>query len=62
MTSVLYSEMKYMLTVNEAARMLGISIHTVYNLIKSGELKCKRMSIRKTRIPAEEIQRYINEH
>ena len=54
--------MKYMLTVRETAKILGTSIHTVYRLIESGELKCKKMSVRKTMIPAEEIERYISEH
>ena len=51
-----------MLTVRETAKILGISIHTVYRLIESGELKCKKMSVRKTMITAEEIERYISEH
>ena len=60
--SIQYTEIKYMLTVNEASRMLGVSIHTVYRLIESCDLKCKRISIRKTLIPAVEIERYISEH
>ena len=60
--SIQYTEIKYMLTVNEASRMLGVSIHTVYRLIESWDLKCKRISIRKTLIPAVEIERYISEH
>lgn len=51
-----------MLTVSEASKMLGVSIHTVYRLIESGALKCKKMSVRKTLIPAHEIERYISEH
>lgn len=62
MKSIQYTETKYMLTVSETARMLGVSIHTVYKLIESGALKCKKMSVRKTMIPADEIERYINEH
>ena len=62
MKSIPYTEMKYMLTVRETEKILGISIHTVYRLIESGELKRKKMSVRKTMIPAEEIERYISEH
>lgn len=62
MQSIQYTETKYMLTVSEALRMLGVSIHTVYRLIESGALKCKKMSVRKTLIPAHEIERYISEH
>lgn len=46
MKSIQYTETKYMLTVNEASKMLGVSIHTVYRLIESGDLKCKKMSVR----------------
>lgn len=62
MTSIQFTETKYMLTVNEASKMLNVSIHTVYRLIEQNKLKCKKMSVRKTMIPAEEIKRYINEN
>ena len=62
MTSIQFTETKYMLTVNEASKMFGVSIHTVYKLIESGSLKCKKMSVRKILIPAHEIERYISEH
>lgn len=62
MKSIQYTETKYILTVSAAARMLGVSIHTIYKLIEAGALKCKKMSERKTMISAEEIERYINEH
>lgn len=60
MTSFQYIETKQMLTVQEAARVLGISVHTVYRLISSGELSAIKVSSRKTVIKAEEIERYIN--
>ena len=60
MTSFQYTETKYMLTVQETARVLGISIHTVYRLINSGDLLAVKISQRKTVIKAEEIERYIN--
>ena len=62
MTSIQITETKYMLTINEASKMLNVSNHTVYRLIEQNKLKCKKMSVRKTMIPAEEIERYINEH
>ena len=62
MKSIPYTETKYLLTVRETAKILGISIHTVYRLIELGEFKCKKMSVRKTMIPAKEIERYISEH
>lgn len=55
-----YMETKYMLTVQEMARVLGVSVHTVYRLIESGDLSAVKISSRKTMIKAEEIERYIN--
>ena len=55
-----YMETKYMLTVQEMARVLGVSVHTVYKLIESGDLSAVKISSRKTMIKAEEIERYIN--
>ena len=62
MVALQYTETKYLLKVSEAAKMLGLSVHTVYRLIEQGELQCKRLSVRKTLIPAAEIERYVNEH
>lgn len=60
MTSFHYEELKYFLSVKETANILGISIHTVYRLIESGEIAAVKVSQRKTMIKAEEIERYIN--
>lgn len=60
MTSFQYTETKYMLTVQEASRVLGVSVHTVYRLIDSCDLSAVKISQRKTMIKAEEIERYIN--
>lgn len=60
MASFQYTETKYMLTVKETANILGVSIHTVYKLIESGEISAVKVSQRKTVIKAEEIERYIN--
>lgn len=60
MISIQYTEIKYMLTVQEASRVLGVSVHTVYRLIDSGDLSAVKISQRKTMIKAEEIERYIN--
>ena len=49
-----------MLTVQEASRVLGVSVHTVYRLIDSGDLSAVKISQRTTMIKAEEIERYIN--
>ncbi len=60
MTSFHYEGLKYFLSVKETANILGVSIHTVYNLIESGEISAVKVSPRKTVIKAEEIERYIN--
>ena len=39
MKSIPYTETKYMLTVRETAKILGISIHTVYRTIYQRTLK-----------------------
>ena len=62
MVALQYTETKYLLKVSEAANMLGLSVHTVYRLIEQGKLQCKRLSVRKTLIPAAEIERYVSEH
>ena len=60
MKSFQYTETKYLLTVQETARVLGVRVHTVYRLINSGELSAIKVSSRKTVIKAEELERYIN--
>lgn len=60
MTSFQYTETKYMLTVQETAKILGISVHTVYRLVNSGDLSVVKISQRRTMIKVEEIERYIN--
>lgn len=60
MTSIQYTETKYMLTVQGTAKILGVSVHTVYRLIDSGDLSAVKISQRKTMIKAEEIEKYIN--
>ena len=60
MTIFQYTETKYMLTVQETAKILGVSVHTVYRLINSGDLLALKISQRRTVIKAEEIERYIN--
>ncbi len=60
MTSIQYTETKYMLTVQEAAKVLGVSAHTVYRLIRLGDLSAVKISQRRTVIKAEELEKYIN--
>ena len=60
MTSFQYTETQYMLTVRETAKILGVSFHTVYKLINSGDLSAVKISKRRTVIKAEEIEKYIN--
>lgn len=60
MTSFQYTETKYMLTVQETAKILGVSVHTVYRLINSGDLSAVKISQRRKVIKAEELEKYIN--
>lgn len=61
MTSFQYTETKYMLTVQETAKILGISVHTVYRLISLGKLRAIKVSSRKTMIKAKEIESNLSE-
>lgn len=45
--------------VEEAANLLRISRHSVYRLIKQGELRAIQLGMRRTVIPAEEIERLV---
>lgn len=56
-----YTETKYMLTVSEVAKILDVSVHTIYRLIKQEMLFAVKISPRKTVIKVEELERYINE-
>lgn len=60
MTSIQYTETKYMLTVQETAKVLGVSAHTVYRQIRLGDLSAVKISQRRTVIKAEELEKYIN--
>lgn len=53
------AESLQLLTVREVAAKLKRGPHFVYALIKSGTLKAHRRTIRGTRIPAEQLERYI---
>lgn len=44
MTIFQYTETKYMLTVQETAKILGVRVHTVYRLINSGDLLALKIS------------------
>lgn len=56
-----YEELKRVLSVTDVAKILDVSVHTVYRLIKLGILSAVKVSPRKTVIKAEELERYISE-
>lgn len=58
-TFVHYEELKAFLTVQETAKLLGISVPTVYRLINSGELSTRKIRTRYM-IMASELEKYIN--
>ena len=49
-----------MFTVQETAKILGVSVHMVYILISSEELTAKKVNPRKIVIKTEDIERYNN--
>ena len=59
MEAIKLEENKYFLSVYETAKLLGVSTHTIYRLISSGELSAIKVSEHRTSISAEEIRKYI---
>ncbi len=57
---IAYEELKAFLSVQETAKLLNVSVSTVYRMIESGELNAKKVRYRYI-IKAEEIERYINQ-
>lgn len=55
-----YEELKAFLTVQETAKLLNISIHTVYRMIETGELPAKKIRYRYI-IKAKDLEKYINQ-
>lgn len=45
----------------DAARMLGISISSFWNLVAQGKIKTRKLSSRTTIIEAKELERFIRE-
>lgn len=54
-----YEEMKSLLTVQETAKVLGVSERTVYKLIHSSELPAVKIRFR-FKIKATDLEKYIN--
>ena len=55
-----YEESKAFLTVQETAKLLNVSVSTVYRLIESGELSAKKVRFRYI-IKAGDLEQYINQ-
>ena len=55
-----YEESKAFLTVQETAKLLNVSVSTVYRLIESGELLAKKVRFRYI-IKAGDLEQYINQ-
>ena len=51
-----------LLRVEEAAFLLDCSKRHVFTLIASGKLRAIKLSVRATRIPASEIERFVREN
>ncbi len=54
-----YEEMKSLLTVQETAKVLGVSEQTVYRLIHSEELPTVKIRFR-FKIKAADLEKYVN--
>lgn len=53
---------KYLLTLREAAGLLGVSRTTMYELINGGRLKITKIGTRGFRISDAELHRYIQDN
>lgn len=60
LTYIHYEELKAFLTVQETARLLNVSVPTIYRMIKTGELPAKRVRYRFI-IKAEDLERFMNQ-
>jgi excisionase family DNA binding protein len=52
--------MPELLSKEDVARALGVSVQTVHRLIKSGELQTQKIGPRFVRITKSELERYLN--
>lgn len=53
------AEIPLVLTVKDIRNILGISLNTAYQLVRSGEIRAKTVG-RQIRIPRSEFLRYLN--
>jgi excisionase family DNA binding protein len=53
--------LKLALTYREAASAIGVCERTIWQLVRDGKLKSKRVTTKSVRIPVAEIARFINE-
>jgi excisionase family DNA binding protein len=49
------------LTANEICSMTGVGRNTIYNAIAAGELKAKRIGLKKFVVSVEEVKRWLAE-
>lgn len=56
---VLKQQLPQLLTRQQAAEALGVSVQTVARLIRRGQLETRRVGERMVRIPAESLERYV---
>lgn len=47
-------------STSEAAKVLGVSIRTIYRYVDSGRLKAKRLGTKTIKIAEEDLKRFIN--
>lgn len=48
-----------LLTVNEAAQLLNVSLSLVYKMCKQGHIRCVRIGRKRVLIPVEEVSRLL---
>ena len=53
-----FDQLPLLLTVKQLADVLGISLHTAYDLVRSDRIKSKRVGTQ-YRIPKESLKKYL---
>lgn len=54
-----FDQLPLLLTVKQLAAILGVSIHTAYDLVRSNHIESKRVGTQ-YRIPKESLKQYLD--
>ena len=58
-TAIIRSRYEGLLTIKEAAQLLGCSVHTIRNYIKDNRLPCYRLGSRMIRLHPSDLKEFL---